>query len=366
MKISVLGIGTELTTGQILNRNAQWISKKLSSVGLPTSAHLVVPDDKTLILDSLKFLSLNSDILFVTGGLGPTTDDFTRDVIAEFTRSKMVFDEASQKHIEERLKSRGVPFREAQKQQCYFPENSEILFNRMGTANAFVLKHEDQEIYVLPGPPREIEAIWQDHIEKRITKKISGANLYKTLIWQTLGLGESEIAHLAETTLMGCDLEKGYRAHLPFVEVKLSYYVSNEKDALVWADKLTKVLEPYTVARNDDDSAEQLVKKFDTFRSISICDTASGSFLLSRLTPVFKNLLNDKKFSFSSSETALAPADLELSLLMNDDFSATISFKTKDKKKGETFASPYSGTLLKERSPHYFTERALLYWLREL
>jgi molybdenum cofactor synthesis domain-containing protein len=147
MKASILAIGTELTTGQIVNQNAANLSTKLKALGVIVTTHLTVPDDRQIILKSLKFLETasdteensNHDIIFVTGGLGPTSDDFTRDLIAEWSGLPMKFDETSWIHIQERLKSRGFVVHERQKQQCYFPEKSEILFNSEGTANGFKL-----------------------------------------------------------------------------------------------------------------------------------------------------------------------------------------------------------------------------------
>src|SRR4051812_5082741 len=105
MTAAVLGVGTEITSGQILNSNAQWISQKLKGLGVEVLYHHVVPDDRGLILESLKILE-KCDFIFVTGGLGPTTDDFTRDIIAEWAKKDLIYDEKSYERIVERFKSR--------------------------------------------------------------------------------------------------------------------------------------------------------------------------------------------------------------------------------------------------------------------
>ena len=153
MKASILAIGTELTTGQIINKNAATISEKLKAAGVVITTHLTVPDDRPLILEALKFLEPKSDLLFITGGLGPTSDDFTRDVISEWCGSKMKFDETSWAHIQERLSTRGFNVREMQKQQCYFPENSKILFNAEGTAHGFKLNQKISKFMFYPARP---------------------------------------------------------------------------------------------------------------------------------------------------------------------------------------------------------------------
>lgn len=238
MKASIIGIGTEITSGQILNSNGQWLSKKMVALGVEVITHIVIPDDKPLIINTLDFIKDKTDIIFVTGGLGPTTDDFTRDVIAEWANKKLVFDQKSLEKIEARFKARGIPFREFQKQQCYYPEGAKILENAAGTANAFSLDAHDKFIVVLPGPPKEIDVIWNDHLEKTFGELTKDLDKLITKSWKCVGFGESEISHRVETALQGCSLTKGYRVHAPFVEVKLSYYKSQEADALKWVQKV--------------------------------------------------------------------------------------------------------------------------------
>jgi molybdenum cofactor synthesis domain-containing protein len=242
MKASILGVGTEITTGQILNSNGQWISKMMTQLGVEVKTHIVVPDDHKLIYQSLDFCAKHSDIIFVTGGLGPTTDDFTRDVVAKWTRQKMKFDRKSLKKIEARFAARGVPMREFQKQQCFYPEKSKILENTAGTANAFYVEARKKKIFVLPGPPREIEVIWNDHLEKIFLKLTKHIDRIITKSWKCVGHGESEVSHRVETALKGCRLTKGYRFHHPYVEVKLSYYESESKSALKWIKKVEEAI----------------------------------------------------------------------------------------------------------------------------
>lgn len=367
MKAAVLGVGTELTQGQILNRNAQWISAKMKALGLDTSVHLVVPDDRKMILEGLQFCSTHADLLFVTGGLGPTTDDFTRDLIAEWAQVKMKFDEPSWQHIQERLGSRGIPVREAQRQQCYFPEDSTILFNKNGTANGFSLDVSDKKVYVLPGPPNEIEGIWNDTLAtemKVFTKKIDAA---MTEIWDCLGQGESEIAHLAEGALQGSGLEIGYRVHLPYVEVKVSSTKSQQPEVRPWLNKLDLALKPYTVLRHGEDAAELLCKKMAHFKDILIVDELTGSHLFSRVFPHAKNLLHERRLHYSTDLPASTEGfDLVLHLapMGPSDCRAVITHRAQSRL--QLFRSPYERAVMHERQKQYFAEVAMLFWLQEI
>ncbi|MGZ3692312.1 MAG: competence/damage-inducible protein A, partial [Pseudobdellovibrio sp.] len=306
MKASILAIGTELTTGQIINKNAAAISEKLKAAGVIMTSHLTVPDDRALILEALQFLETKSDLLFITGGLGPTSDDFTRDVVAEWSGLKMKFDDESWKHIQERLSSRGFTVRDMQKQQCYFPESSRILFNAEGTANAYKFNHKNIEVYVLPGPPREIEAIWRDHIQGDMIEKTKSLNKLITNAWDTLGVGESEVAFQVEELLKDKArdkyLEVGYRVHLPYVEVKITFEKKEEIFWALWLDRIERTLAPITIARDFADVAKLALDKIQDL-DFTFYDFISEGYLHNRLTPFLKKL---KSWSFKQSDSLLS------------------------------------------------------------
>src|SRR2546423_11411812 len=123
-RASVLAIGTELTTGQITNRNAPWISERLVQLGVEVVLHETVADDRSAIEAALNRCSQVSRLIFVTGGLGPTTDDFTRECIAQWAGRKLHFYEESWKKIVTRLSRLGIPVAEANRQQCFLPHGS--------------------------------------------------------------------------------------------------------------------------------------------------------------------------------------------------------------------------------------------------
>lgn len=172
-KASILAIGTELTTGQTTNRNAAWISSQLDSLHIETVVHITVADNHARIKEALEHCARVSQLIFVTGGLGPTTDDFTREVIASWLEKKLIFNEASWQRILNRLTGVGIPVAPSNRQQCFFPEGCEIIPNPDGTASAFsaLFGQDSQAIWVLPGPPREVSAVWKNGIREAIEKK---------------------------------------------------------------------------------------------------------------------------------------------------------------------------------------------------
>lgn len=367
MKASLIAVGTELTTGQIVNRNGSWLSEKLSKVGIEVLNHIVVPDDKAEIHRALEFCS-QSEFLFVTGGLGPTSDDFTRDVIAEKTKSKLIFHDDSWTHVQERLTSRGFTVKDMQRQQCYFPEGSQILHNPQGTAQGFSLKDGRQTYFVLPGPPREIEAIWNTSIQSTLEKLAQGLDKKITRSWDTMGQGESDVAGLVEkifsdspTTL---PIEIGYRVHLPYVEVKLTFPKSAEYTCDMYVKKVDAALAPITMLRDFQDVTE-LFRDKTRDQEFVIYDFVSNGFLLSRLSHVLKT---HPEWSYKQSPH---PVDSDfftneqnfLALIPDGDDRCWAIGDWNGTKLQQNIEAPMKSKLMGERRRQYFAEMSLLHFV---
>jgi nicotinamide-nucleotide amidase len=365
MKASILAVGTEITSGQIINKNASVISEKLKNLGVATKIHIAVSDDRLAIKEALEYLETKSDLIFVTGGLGPTSDDFTRDVIVEWAQKKMSFDESSWAQIQNRLTSRGFTVREMQKQQCYFPENSEILLNSEGTANGFKFEFNNVEVIALPGPPREIEAIWRDHLQGQLLNKTKNLNKWVTRSWDTIGLGESDVAFKVEEALKDRPRNKkfeiGYRVHLPYIEVKLSYEANDEKLWSLWLNKIEVEIAAITVARDFADVASLALKKIQDL-DFTFYDFVSEGFMHARLSPFLKTV---SRWSFKQSDSILSVDLFEnednfLVLLPFDDDKSILIYSIDGERKQLTLEAPMKAQLMNERRRQYFAEMALV------
>ena len=373
MNFSILSIGTELTTGQIVNSNSTWISTQLKNNGLEARLHLTVPDETQLILDALNFCAAQSDILFITGGLGPTTDDFTRDVVSSWLDLKLIFDELSWKHIEDLLNSRGIKIQDIQKQQCFFPEGSEVLKNNKGTANGFsILKkinNKTLKIFVLPGPPLEIESIWVDHIADWLKKATVYVDKTTAHSWDTIGIPESEVATLAGTALM--QLKKdfpitiGYRVHLPYVEVKLTYPSSVEFTAESYVKKVDQALDKITVLRNFE-KASELFNELIGSLNFAFYDFVTGGFFHKSLSQslnkksewLWKQSAESMDADFFSNEENF------IALIQIDEISCQLAADFKGKKFLKVIESPLRFNSNIDRKFQYFTEMALIEFIR--
>ena len=373
MKATILGIGTELTTGQITNKNGSWISKQLIAFGVTTNAHLVVPDDKKLIIDALNYSADQSQIIFVTGGLGPTSDDFTRDIISQWTAKKLTFDESSWAHVQNRLTTRGFAVKDIQRQQCYFPEGAKILTNMHGTANGFYLKHIQnsfiKHLFILPGPPREIESIWNDHIIQWLSE--NNRNLDKTITksWDTLGVGESDVATLVETALSGktesLPLEIGYRVHLPYVEVKLSYPQSASYTCDMFVKNVDAAISKITVLKNFEDITQKfsaLTEKTD----FAFYDFVTHGFLHHRLSSQLKKHKHWmwKQSTESMDSDFFSEEQNFLALIPVNEFECSLMFEFKGVRKSVKIETQITSPLMTERRKQFFTEMALLEFVK--
>lgn len=232
---AVLCIGTEITDGEILNKNAKWLSEKLSEFHLRVQLHLAIPDERNLIFNAIDWALQSAHFVFITGGLGPTSDDFTREVVSDFFKKPLFFDQEVYNHLEEKFQKKGRRLIEGHKNQCYFPEGSHLLKNPVGTADGFWFStdsssNDQKYIFVLPGPPREIDGIWDPYLIQ-VLKGFHFPQRFVLIKWKLEGLPESEIAERTEKIFenLGCTL--GYRASKPNVYVKL--WVPVEKQDLL-------------------------------------------------------------------------------------------------------------------------------------
>ena len=370
MKAAILSVGTELTTGQILNKNASWISSELKKMGLETALHLTVPDVDLQIENGLEYCSRFAQVLFVTGGLGPTTDDFTRDVVAKWShRLPLWFSQDAWNHVQKRLTERGYQVHEFQKQQCFFPATAELLVNPVGTAYGFSLIKDNLKIFVLPGPPREIAEIWARQIEPWLKQQSENLDPLITKSWDVLGKGESEVAALVEP-LFGQnspDVEKGYRLHLPYVEFKLTFRKSLSSKYSKLMDDLEKTLAPFTLCRDGEDLAEIVMAKIQKLDNFAVFDSSTSSHFLRRVDPFLKYDLREKPFFFQTyslrSAVPTIPNSFSTAFILHalDEFSTRLIFSDKNGVRERTVETPLKSSFLKERRPLYTAEVGLAF-----
>lgn len=367
--VSLLTVGTEITTGEITNGNAAWLSQRLVDLGYLVSLHLAVADDRRMIQSALAICVEHSSLVLVTGGLGPTTDDFTREEIAHFIDRPLVWDESSWQHIVTRLNSLSTVIAESNKQQCWFPDGSEILSNPEGTAAGFYFQDTPRqtEFVVLPGPPREIEAIWNLNLHHRLESRIPKAERLFLKRWITIGLSESRVGELVEDALKGSGLVTGYRSRVPYIDVKVWIPDSRRSEfEKHWLQKLETTLAQWIVGRDDDDLAKTVWQLCSKDISYLICDQATHGLIAGRLY--------SSKKSSDSNITVWTTGDKDPGplhelhafdglIMITADYQTGMwgmSYQQKDQIKKEfQETSRYKSTLHADRLRKYICERSL-------
>ena len=193
MKATILTIGDEILIGQIVDTNSVSIAKHLNAAGIVVHEKNSIGDDRGQIVQSLERALQQSDIVIITGGLGPTKDDITKKTLAEWFGGGMHFDETVAAHVERMLTARGIAFNELNRSQALVPACCTVLFNAHGTAPGMWFERDGRVVVSLPGVPYEMEHLMQDEVMPRLTARFALKQIvHRTLI--TAGLPESMLA----------------------------------------------------------------------------------------------------------------------------------------------------------------------------
>jgi len=221
VSLEIICIGNELLDGRIQETNGHKLGQRAARFAHQLSRILIVPDDELAIEDALA--SSQADFVVVSGGLGPTSDDITRDVAARFAGVALQEDARARELLESRFNERGYELTLNNLRQCLFPIGAQILYSEVGTAAGFSFEHGQKRFYFFPGVPREFEWFCERFLKWESTDQHS-RQLY------FFGRGES---HLADdlTGIEKLPVRVGYRASYPIIEVKISGSIEAVDDA---------------------------------------------------------------------------------------------------------------------------------------
>lgn len=196
MNVSLLTIGDEICIGQIVNTNSAWIAEQLTAIGAEVKIHIAVGDNSKDMTEQLSYALGMTEMVIITGGLGPTHDDITKPVLTDYFNDKLVFDEESYKNILNFLYHRGITPTERNRNLAYLPSKCTPLFNAVGTAPGMLFEENGKYIISLPGVPAEMKYIMINSvipfIKRIIVSRKDNVVLYKTL--HTRGIPESLLA----------------------------------------------------------------------------------------------------------------------------------------------------------------------------
>lgn len=191
MKAEIISVGTEILLGDIVNTNSQFLAKELAALGIEVYHQSTVGDNKQRLLECFGESLKRSDLVITTGGLGPTGDDMTKETAAEYFGQELELHKPSLEVLESFFVKTGKKMAENNMKQVYFPKDAIVLKNNNGTAPGAILKKDDKSIIVLPGPPREMKAMFNESVKPYLQQFTKEMLVSKTL--RLYGIGESNL-----------------------------------------------------------------------------------------------------------------------------------------------------------------------------
>lgn len=194
MNAEIISVGTELLLGEILNTDARFLAAELSELGINVFYQTVVGDNRGRLIDAVRTAAERSDIIIVSGGLGPTQDDITKEVVCEYFNKELVLHEESLKRMEEYLKRKGLNTVKCNRKQAMLPKGCIVLPNNCGTAPGCIIEENGKTAIMLPGPPHELEAMYTESVKPYLIKKSEDIIYSENL--KIFGMGESKVSEL--------------------------------------------------------------------------------------------------------------------------------------------------------------------------
>ncbi|MDQ2658947.1 MAG: competence/damage-inducible protein A [Verrucomicrobiota bacterium] len=287
MRVIVLNTGTEILLGKVLNTHLTFIARAIFPLGLRVDRQETVPDGPA-IRELLEAALAAADIIFVTGGLGPTTDDVTREAASELLEVELETDPAVAAKITQRLATRGFPMTDRILRQAMVPIGAEVLPNDNGTAPGLYLITQralTKHLFLLPGPPRELEPMFRESVLPILAKIAPHTAVIECRTFRIAGVGESVVEAAVGPQLVAlADLELGYCARAGEVDVRLL----GPSPVLDKAERLLRDAFAKSIFTSEDENLEDVVVRMLTKRgeTIATAESCTGGYLAHRLTNV--------------------------------------------------------------------------------
>ena len=290
MRVEILNTGTELLLGSVLNTHPRIIAEGLWPLGLRLERQVTVPDGGTSIRDALEETFGRAEIVLMTGGLGPTTDDVSREAVADLLGLELIHDETVMEAIRVRFARRGLEMSARNARQAQRPREAVVLPNHHGTAPGLYLPPQPwrgkktPHLFLLPGPPRELQPMFTDGVLPILQKVVPPRPAIEMRVFRTAGLGESNVEQMVGEPLLALGIELGYCARPGEVDLRtIGAPAVLEEAARIIEEKLG----PHIVTR-DQRTLEKVMVDALTARheTLAVAESCTGGFLAHRITNV--------------------------------------------------------------------------------
>jgi nicotinamide-nucleotide amidase len=286
----ILSTGDELTTGRVVDTNSSAIADRLFAVGVQVAAVLTVSDDREKLHWALRQGRELGDVIIGTGGLGPTADDLTTEVVAEFLGSQLTHDEQVARSLKQRFEARGIAWTPNNLKQALFPEGSVIVPNPIGTAPGFrVLIGPGKTLIWLSGVPQEMTAMLNDTVIPWIVQQRGDTEQITASTFKIYGLTESKLDDLMKPVKLGSDARLSFRAHYPDLSLRLMVKGGKESTQTLTRlkDQIRGALGSFIYFEGDA-TLEEIVGQLLLAKqqTLALAESCTGGYISHRITRV--------------------------------------------------------------------------------
>ncbi len=294
MKTAILTIGDELLIGQVLNSNAQWLSEKLTAIGVRVQTHQTIGDEIPTIQNTITQLAKDHELILIGGGLGPTSDDVTVEALTGLLGRPLKHDQEWYDRVKEFFASRGREMPPNNFKQALIPEGAERLDNHVGTAPGLWIEWKNTTLVVFPGVPYEMKFLFEKFILPRLEKKAGGQKIIQRT-FLTTGIGESALAVRIQTveSLLNENLKLAYLPSIYGVRLRITAYADSsnqtqvESQMKIFADQLIPLLGRDYYGEGDEE-IETVIGKLlvQQGKTVATAESCTGGLVAHRLTQI--------------------------------------------------------------------------------
>ena len=295
MNATIITIGDELLIGQVLNTNSAWLAAELTAIGFTVTNHVSISDKSEHIVNALDYYLASNNLLILTGGLGPTNDDITKKVLADYFNTELIFSEEILADVEARIAAFGSQMNDKNREQALVPKDAVIMRNNHGTAPGMWFEHYSNSgsrriVISLPGVPREMKGIFSDHIKSALIDFFKlPAILYKTVM--LTGIAEAQLAEKLEDweESLPVGMSLAYLPSPEAIRLRLGFTATDGDEAQTMLqseiDKLHGLV-PEHIYGYDNESIESVTGRMIAERGGILCcaESCTGGTIAQKIT----------------------------------------------------------------------------------
>jgi nicotinamide-nucleotide amidase len=299
MNVELVNTGSELMLGRVLNTHQKWLCRRLADLGHVITRQVAIADAARDIREAVREALSRADLVITTGGLGPTSDDLTRELTAELLGKKLVENKNVLAHIEKFFAKRNRPRPAKTSVETFVPEGAMVFLNQNGTAPGLAMKIEPNHfradkkpswLVMLPGPPRELRPMFDDSVVPLLKREFAD-EIFVCRTLRTSGIGESSVQEKVENDLqplVKMGLEVGYCARPGAVDVRLTASGAGAEKIVRDGEAVVQKILGANIFGFDDDEIEQVVVQLlmECKKTLALAESCTGGNVAHRLTNV--------------------------------------------------------------------------------